>query len=116
MSKTKEKYFSTRHYMDFPDEEFTGSMVIFSDDIEFTPRFNGRVIEEIINTKLSELGNQSWKEAFEEQLNIAKKEITKVVQVVQFGGILITGGGSKMNFVKEYATQYFQTQNFQVWK
>ncbi len=110
--KTKEKYFSTRHYMDFPDEEFTGSMVIFSDDIEFTPRFNGRVIEEIINTKLSELDNQSWKEAFEEQLNIAKKEITKVVQVVQFGGILITGGGSKMNFVKEICHSVFPNSEF----
>ncbi|MBW4642703.1 MAG: hypothetical protein KME23_06825 [Goleter apudmare HA4340-LM2] len=107
--KTKEKYFSSPIFINDPDEEVMGTMVRLPDNIEFTPRFNGRMIEEIINTKLSELCNQSWKEAFEQQLNIAKQEIIKVQE---FGGILITGGGSKMNFVKEICHLVFPKSEF----
>ncbi|NEQ75201.1 MAG: Hsp70 family protein [Okeania sp. SIO2C9] len=96
--KVKEEYFSKSGLYDsgcFPLQE----------DLYFCPKVNSEIMESILNTKLPDLKNRSWKEAFHEQLIRAKQkfEAKKILP----SKILVTGGGARMDFIEEICQKVF---------
>ncbi|NJL09897.1 MAG: hypothetical protein HC908_06060 [Calothrix sp. SM1_7_51] len=80
----------------------------------FEPEVDGSVMNEILDTPIVDLGNglQTWPSTFEQILLRFKQELDVRQQFESSndfspGVILLTGGASRMNFVKEICQQVF---------
>ncbi|MBD2772299.1 Hsp70 family protein [Iningainema tapete] len=101
--KAKEEYFN---YQDTYEDNLVN---VGSEDIQrkfkFLPLVNGKIMNAIINQSLPELGNKSWRDAFDDQLQVTKQKLEQ--QGIQPSAILLTGSASKMGFVPEICQEVF---------
>lgn len=100
--KVKEMYFSNEEkYAEEPAKDV--ELIEAERDILFQVRISQREMAEIISTPMPELGRQSWREAFQEALSIAKERTKNVPPQL----VLLTGGASRMGFIRRLAEDAF---------
>ncbi|GAA6617868.1 Hsp70 family protein [Scytonema sp. NUACC26] len=102
--ESKEKYFSYSSPEIYKERYISSRSEELQPGLEFKPKVNGRIMDEILNTHLKEFENKTWKQTFYEQLKEIKKELTEGINIRK---ILLTGGGAKMHFVNEICAQVF---------
>lgn len=104
--KVKEEYFRNPENYNHP-QTFASHLerLTNEDQLLFEIKLNQQIMEEILNTPLTGLGNKSWKEAFREQLEIAKQRFDALN--IKPSGIILTGGASRMDFVKTMCEEVF---------
>ncbi|MBA3920665.1 MAG: hypothetical protein H0X31_02730 [Nostocaceae cyanobacterium] len=101
--KAKEEYFNY-------DESHVNQLVnVGTEDIQrkfkFTPLVNGKIMNAILNQPLPELGDKSWLEAFNSELQTVKQKLADLG--IEPNSILLTGSASKMYFVLEMCSTVF---------
>lgn len=77
-----------------------GTRLMFDIDL------NKKVMDRILSKKLDKLNGNTWKGAFEEYLKESKKRLDK--DIMQPDLILMTGGPSRMKFVREATKSVFE--------
>lgn len=114
--KAKEAYFSDPEQ--YPDESAsaTGGVENFQGRYDvFMPEVNSILMHEILNTPNIRLGNElkSWPDAFEDELDKLRQLIVDskgtLPQI-----ILLTGGASRMDFVRESCLKVFPKASIKV--
>jgi hypothetical protein len=110
--KVKEAYFSApENYQE--SGQYAGGVFAKMQGIYFEPEVDGHVMNEILNTPIVDLGDglQTWPNAFMNELVKLKQELEVRQQSEisnEFSGvILLTGGASRMDFVRKICEQVF---------
>ena len=100
--KLKEKYFSNE--VKWTTESVNKSQRIpYSPPIYFDIELKKEDMDKILDSKIESLNNSSWKKAFLNELVNAKEEMKKNPPKI----VLITGGTSKIGFIKDYCEDVF---------
>lgn len=71
----------------------------------FEPKVNAEVIDKILEKKIPKLGNQSWKKCFFQLLINSRNKLVERNFKPQI--LLLTGGASRMPFIKELCKEVF---------
>jgi molecular chaperone DnaK (HSP70) len=102
--KAKEDYFSNEQvYND--DNSFARGFESINEQIYFIPKVNQSLIEEILNQKMTVLGQKSWIESFRAAVGEAKKQLDE--QNIVPNLVLMTGGASRMKFTQQICQAIF---------
>ena len=107
--KVKEKYFSNIDL--FKTSPCTHYDAPLQRDLQFNPEVNYEMMQSILDTKLPNLDDKSWKEAFRHQLTRAKQKFEE--KAITPSKILVTGGGARMNFIEQICQQLFPDSPYQ---
>lgn len=100
--KVKEQYFARP--VPFKDHD-AKHIDRLQQNIYFEVKANYHIIQEIINKPLKELSGNSWKQSFRTQLIRIKENFDEKSIITR--KILITGGGARMDFIKEICQEIF---------
>jgi molecular chaperone DnaK (HSP70) len=102
--KAKEDYFSNEQvYGD--DNSFARGFESINEQIYFIPKVNQSLIKEILNQKMTALGQKSWLESFRAAVGEAKKQLDEQNIVPKL--VLMTGGASRMKFTQQICQEIF---------
>lgn len=110
---TKEAYFSDPENYQEPGDYAPYQSVKVSSGIRFEPEVDCSVMNEILDTPFVNLGSgfQTWPSAFMNELVRLKQELEVRPQFRNLddfsGAILLTGGASRMNFVRQICEEVF---------
>jgi hypothetical protein len=100
--KVKEMFFSNEEkYAEDPAKDV--ELIEGEKDILFQVKLSQQEMAEIISTPLPGLGNHSWQDAFQEALLISKERTKNVPPQL----VLLTGGASRMGFIRRLAEGVF---------
>jgi hypothetical protein len=100
--RLKEKYFSDEDY--WTHHECKETIVLHYDrPVKFTLRMNGGIAKQLVNRRVPNLNNRSWKEVFIASLKDVKENISGQQPEL----IFLTGGVSKLAAIREWCSEVF---------
>lgn len=101
--KAKEEYFN---FFQLHEESFVN---VGSEDIQrkykFMPLVNSKIMDVILNKPEAKLDNNSWRQAFTDQLLTVQKKLSELD--IEPSAILLTGSASKMYFILDTCQEVF---------
>jgi molecular chaperone DnaK (HSP70) len=108
--KAKEEYFSNENLYRDNDRQVAASFETLDGGVLFVPHVTGRIMNQILNASLPVPGGCSWIEMFrrlltESQTQMREKRLSPRV-------IVVTGGASRMGFVRPICEEVFPDSKF----
>jgi molecular chaperone DnaK (HSP70) len=104
--KAKEIYYSDEKLYEDPEAPVeVAPLQIGTNSLAFTPVVNSRIMKEIEERPLEELGKRSWAQAFRALLTQIKGKLDE--KGIAPGVVLLTGGASRMRFTQRLCKEVF---------
>ncbi|MBR3126592.1 MAG: hypothetical protein IKF42_14375 [Mogibacterium sp.] len=100
--RLKEKYFSDEDYWTHHDCKET-IVLHYDRPVKFTLRMNGGIAKQLVNRRVPNLNNRSWKEVFIASLKDVKNNISGEQPEL----IFLTGGVSKLASIRDWCSEVF---------
>lgn len=114
--KAKEIYFSQeKTYNKEPQKRIKTADYPINEEEEdylyFRPMVTAEYIQEILNERQAQLGDKSWRKAFEDKIREVSEELAE--KKISLRVLLMTGGASRMQFTRDICQSTFPEVKFE---